>query len=68
MKSFQEIIDNFKNNELEIGIYTSKNQDGQNLLVEVMGDCLKITTMQDNGWARINEYYRDGTTTESYTK
>ena len=68
MRPLTELIDDFKKDKLEQGLFTSTNEYGNNVIVEVFSDCLKISTLQNNGWTRINEYYKDGTTTESYTK
>ena len=68
MRPLTELINDFKNDKLEKGLFTSTNEYGDNIIVEVFDDRLKISTSQSNGWTRINEYYKDGTTTESYIK
>lgn len=42
------------------------NEYGENTLIEIASDCIKITTLQDNGWMRDNYYYPDGTVEEVY--
>lgn len=68
MRTLQELLEDFYNNKLEADIYTSTNEHNDNVMIEAKQDVLIITTFQSNGWARINEYYKDGTTTESYSK
>ena len=45
---------------------------GENVLIECGNDgqqnFYKLTTTQSNGWHRINTYYADGSTDETYEK
>lgn len=50
---------------------TAKNEDGENVIIEQGCDEMnffKLTTAQNNGWARINLIYEDGSTDELYQK
>jgi hypothetical protein len=47
------------------------NENGENVMVEHYGGddpYFKVTTFQNNGWARINNYYKDGSMEEIYEK
>ena len=50
---------------------TAQNQDGETVIIEKFRDendkyFFRTTTIQKNNWMRINEYYADGTVTETY--
>lgn len=49
---------------------TAQNSDGENIIVSKgeTSDSYRTDTFQSNGWIRINEYYSDGTTTETYER
>jgi hypothetical protein len=47
---------------------TAENSDGEFVIIEGNESCYILTTLQDNDWCRINEYYPDGTVTETYEK
>ena len=47
------------------------NEDGEHAIIEhYNGDdpYFKITTLQHNGWTRINYYYEDGSREELYER
>jgi hypothetical protein len=48
------------------------NDDGENVIIEAgkneMGKYYKLTTVQHNGWCRVNYYYEDGCMEETYEK
>lgn len=71
MQDFSDVVKQYMDGKFDdkIGdIYTSINALGQNVMVHITKDCLIITTFQNNGWARANYYYKDGTTCETYSK
>lgn len=43
-----------------------KNEEGEDIMVEVETDYVCVTTFQHNHWIRLNYYWRDGTTEEVY--
>jgi hypothetical protein len=51
-----------------------KNEDGETLIISVVkdietgSDAFKVETAQDNGWMRVNIYYKDGTVEELYER
>lgn len=48
--------------------YSSKNADGETVLVSISKEKISVRTYQDNGWMRINTYWRDGSFDETYDK
>lgn len=50
------------------GPLAGKNEEGEDVIVEVMEDCVLFTTMQDNGWMRLTYCYPDGTSEELYER
>lgn len=66
----RDLVEKTKKNEIELGFYTSKNEDGEDLIVEISKDYVRVDTIQKNGWIRINYYYLDEeeTVTEMYKK
>lgn len=71
MRSIEDFKQDFIDGKLEKGLFTSTNESGDNIIVEVCDDRFIIRTNQDNGWTRLNEYLWDGstwTTAEWYEK
>ena len=44
------------------------NSNGENVVVSIDNECASVRTLQDNGWSRINIYYKDGCVEEYYEK
>lgn len=47
---------------------SGKSEAGEDVLVSVFPDRITTETQQANGWCRINTYWRDGTTEETYSR
>lgn len=62
MRSIEEFKQDFIDGKLEKGLFTSINEEGQNVIVEVDDDRFLISITQDNGWVHTNEYLWDGST------
>lgn len=49
-----------------------KNENGETVIIESGADeagrFFRLTTSQQNGWLRINDYYADGSTYETYKR
>lgn len=39
---------------------------GESVVLSVCSDHITTTTLQRNGWTRVNTYWHDGTTEEAY--
>lgn len=48
--------------------FTAVNNFGEDVIIERGEDFFCVTTVQSNDWLRINEYYKDGTITETYQR
>ena len=68
MEEFRDLLNNFYENNVELGIFTSKNEKDEDVIIEITNDYLKTLTIQQNGWIRVNIYYKDRTTEEIYEK
>lgn len=56
-----DIINKIKNGEIEIGIYTARNENNEDEVILCLSENdIIIYTLQDNGWIRINQYDGDG--------
>ncbi len=66
MNNIKTLLQQWKDNELEFGLYTSQDEEDRLVIIEVTNQYLKITTPQKNHWSRINYYYKDGTVEEIY--
>ena len=65
----QNYIDKYITGQLAVGdCYYMKNENDEDVIVVVLNNCLRSITKQNNDWLRINEYYQDGTTTETYER
>lgn len=51
---------------------SATNSEGENVIlmkgVDECGSFYETSTFQENGYTRINRYYKDGTTTETYER
>lgn len=52
---------------------TAENENGETIIIEkdkteTNEPYFVLTTIQENNWCRINEYYEDGTVTETFEK
>ena len=45
--------------ENDLGYYDGTNVDGKTILVFICSNGYRVSTYQDNGWIRINEYTLD---------
>lgn len=45
--------------ENDLGYYDGTNVDGETILVFICSNGYRVSTYQDNGWVRINEYTLD---------
>ena len=68
MKSFEELKSDFYNNSISTGLFESINENDEAVIVEVTNEYLKTSTMQNNGWIRINIYHKDHTVEEFVEK
>lgn len=68
MKDIKTMLQEWHNGKYKIGIYTTTDESNNNVIVEIANDYLKTTTMQNNGWARVQYYYLDGTVEETYER
>ena len=50
--------------EAQVGV----NGVGETVVVSIDEECVCVTTLQKNGWARINVYHKDGTCEETYQR
>lgn len=44
------------------------NDKGENVIISGDSNCYVTHTMQKNDWCRVNEYYPDGTITETFER
>lgn len=47
-------------------MYPGTNEDGESVNISIYHDRIVVVTMQDNGWNRVNTYWRDGTREETF--
>ncbi len=47
-------------------MYPGKNENGEDCYISIFYEKIVIRTLQDNGWNRINTYYRDGSCDETF--
>lgn len=59
MRTIEELKKAFILGELDLGLYTSTNENGLNCIVEIRKDGFSIKTYQENGWIRENEFILD---------
>lgn len=59
MKSIEELKQDFVDGKIEKGLYTSLNEKGNLVIVEVYNDRFTVTTKQTNDWYRVEEYLYD---------
>lgn len=67
-RPFRELLDEFYDNKLELGLYTSSNENNEQMIVEITDEYLKASVFQENGWTRVNIYHKDHTNEELYER
>lgn len=68
MRSFEEFKNEFYNGTAPKGMFTSVNENNENIILEITDEYLKISTIQNNGWTKVNVYHKDHTVEEYYDK
>ena len=54
IKGRKELMRNYN------GIYAGTNADGEKVQLSVASDKVELTTLQSNGWVRVNFYNAEG--------
>lgn len=67
-RDFRELLNEFYDGKTELGLYTSTNENNEQVIVEITNEYLKTSVFQGNGWIRINIYHKDHTTEELYER
>jgi hypothetical protein len=67
-RDFRELLNEFYDGKTEVGLYTSTNENNEQIIVEITNEYLKTSVFQGNGWIRINIYHKDHTTEELYER
>lgn len=67
-RDFRELLNEFYDGKTELGLYTSTNENNEQIIVEITNEYLKTSVFQGNGWIRINIYHKDHTTEELYER
>ena len=47
-------------------MYPGTNENGEDVFISIFPERIVVSTMQSNGWNRINTYYRDGSSDETF--
>ena len=47
-------------------MYPGTNDNGETVHISIYNERIVVSTMQDNGWSRINTYWRDSTREETF--
>lgn len=68
MRNFEEFKNEFYNGTVPKGMFTSVNENNENIILEITDEYLKTSTPQNNGWIRVNVYHKDHTVEEYYDK
>lgn len=68
MKDFRKLLEDFYNDKSEPGMFTTTNENGETVILEITPGFLKTLTYQNNDWIRINIYHKDRTVEETYEK
>lgn len=67
-QSYNEVIalmDNYGDSE---NLFFGENENGESITLDISHDKVTVSTLQKNGWERVNVYHRDGSTEETYKK
>lgn len=69
MTTFEEIREFIRGKHLPLN---GTNENGENIIIQIGANShdvyFKVTTVQHNGWCRVNYYYEDGRMEEMYEK
>lgn len=67
-QNYNEVIalmDNYGDSE---NLFFGENENGESITLDISHDKVTVSTLQKNGWERVNVYHRDGSTEETYKK
>lgn len=64
-KNIKKIIKTYGKSGL---LTTGETINGESITLSVCENYITIETLQHNGWTRINTYWADGTTEETYKR
>lgn len=68
MKTLEELKQDFYKGVAPIGLFTSVNEHGENMIIDISKDFLEISTIQSNGWTRVNIFHKDKTVEEYFER
>lgn len=68
MKDFRKFLNEFYDGKVENGLFTTINEKGENVILEITPKFLKVSTCQNNDWIRVNIYHKDRTVEETYER
>ena len=57
--TLEEMKEKFLKGTLKEGLFTSTNENNDNVVIGIDKDGFRISTHQSNGWVRTNEYTYD---------
>ena len=67
-KNYSEIITLMDKYGDSKNLFFGENENGESITLDISHDKVMVSTLQKNGWERINIYHRDGTTEETYKR
>ena len=63
LEGMRKIMDEHGDDET---MYPGTNENGEDVFISIFPERIVVSTMQSNGWNRINTYYRDGSVDETF--
>ena len=67
-KNYNEVIALMDNYGDSKNLFFGENESGESITLDISHDRVTVSTLQKNGWERVNIYHRDGTREETYKK
>lgn len=65
LEGMVRLMDKYADSEFP---FEGKNENGETVLISINKNNIAVETFQANEWVRINTYWRDGTTEETFER
>ncbi len=63
LNGMRKIMDKYGDSETML---SGTNEHGETVYISIFQERIIVRTLQDNGWCRLNTYYRDGSREEKF--
>lgn len=63
LSSMRSLMEKYGNSEFP---FSGKNNEGEMVEISIFHDFITVKTYQSNGWVRLDSFWKDGTTEQTF--